>query len=74
MANMTLKIPDELREKLQEHKTVNWSAVARRAMQEHLNKIEIAERIASKSKFTKKDADEISKLIKRDMARELGLR
>ena len=73
MVNITLALPDELKKELQKHKEVNWSAVIRRALLEHLKKIEIAEAIASKSKLTQKDADEIARKIKRDMAKELGL-
>ena len=73
MVNITLALPDELKKELQKHKEVNWSAVIRKALLEHLKKIEIAEAIASKSKLTQKDADEISRKIKREMAKELGL-
>ena len=73
MVNITLALPDELKKELQKHKEVNWSAVIRRSLLEHLKKIEIAEAIAQKSKLTQKDADEISRKIKREMAKELGL-
>ncbi len=74
MKNITLAITDELREELAKHKEVNWSAVIRRALQEHLKRVEIVERIASKSKFTKKDAEEISRKVNENVARELGLK
>ena len=53
MANVTITIPEDLRAELQIHKEVNWSAVTRRAMQEHLRKLHIAEAIAKKSKLYK---------------------
>lgn len=73
MSNITLKIPDELKEKMQKHPEVNWSAVIRKSMQEHLNKMAIVERIAQKSKFTQKDVDELDKLVKRGIAKAHGL-
>ena len=73
MVNITLSIPEDLKEDLKKHKEVNWSAVVRRAMEEHLRKIEMVEAIAQKSKLTQKDADEISRKIKRDMAKYHGL-
>ena len=73
MVNITLTIPENLKVKLQNHKEVNWSAVARMALEEYLRKIEIVESIASKSKLTEKDAEEIGRKIKREMAKELGL-
>lgn len=73
MANITLTIPEDLREELKKHDEVNWSGVIRKALNEHLRKIQIAEAIASKSKLTEKDAEEIGRKIKREMARRHGL-
>lgn len=73
MVNVTVTIPEELRTKLKKHDEVNWSAVIRKALQEYLRNIEIAEAIAQKSKLTKKDAEEISKKINRATAKDLGL-
>ena len=73
MTNITLAISDDLKRQLQRYREVNWSAVIRRLLEEHLRKIEIAEAIASKSKLTQKDADEIAKLIKKDMAKHHNL-
>ena len=73
MANITLTIPDELREQLQKHPEVNWSAVMRKSMQEHLNRLAIAEAIAQKSTLTEDDAKEIGTLIKKEIAKRHGL-
>tara|TARA_Y100000310_G_C20306097_1_gene634020 strand:- start:365 stop:595 length:231 start_codon:yes stop_codon:yes gene_type:complete len=73
MVNITLAIPENLKEKLQKHKEVNWSAVTRRALEEHVKRIEIVEAIAQKSKLTQKDADELARKVKREMARQHGL-
>lgn len=74
MKNITLTVPDELKEELVKHKEVNWSAVIRKALEEHLRKIEIVEKIASKSKLTMKDVMELDKKIKSRAAKELGLK
>ena len=73
MANITLTIPDDLKEEIQRHKEVNWSAVTRKAMQEHLRKLHIADSIASKSRLTKKDIEELDRLVKKGIAKEHGL-
>ena len=73
MTNITLAIPEELKKQLQKHDEVNWSAVIRRALQEHLRRIQIAEAIASKSKFTEADAKEIADKINHAAAKKLGL-
>lgn len=73
MANITLTIPDQLKKEIQKHKEVNWSAVVRRAMTEHLTKLSIADHIAAKSKLTKKDVEELDKLVKKGIAKAHGL-
>ena len=73
MVNMTITMPEDLKEELQKHKEVNWSEIMRRAVQEHLRKLHIANAIASKSKLTKKDIEELDKLVKRNIAIEHGL-
>jgi len=74
MVNITLAISKNLKEKLQRHKEVNWSAVTRRSLEEHLRRMEMVESIAQKSKLTQKDVDEISKRIDSSVTKELGLK
>ena len=63
-----------LEQSSRQRKEVNWSAVMRNAMLEHLRKLHIAEAIASKSKLTTKDIAELDKLVKKGIAKEHGLR
>ena len=63
-----------LEQRSRQRKEVNWSAVMRNAMLEHLRKLHIAEAIASKSKLTTKDIAELDKLVKKGIAKEHGLR
>jgi len=65
MANITLSIPDELHAKMKQISDVRWSEVARKAIEQRVNDLEEMNRIASKSKLTQKDVDEISEKIKR---------
>jgi len=46
--------------------------ITSRSSQEHITKIEIAEAIAKKSKLTKKDVEEIDKLVKKGIAKNTG--
>ncbi|MBS3098860.1 hypothetical protein J4462_01465 [Candidatus Pacearchaeota archaeon] len=73
MVNITLSIPENLKEKLRRYREVNWSAVTRRALEEHIRRVEMVEAIAQKSKLTQKDADKLARKIKREMARQHGL-
>lgn len=68
MPNITLSIPEELHTKMKKLNEVRWSEIARRAIEQRINDLEVMNKIASKSKFTKKDVEEISKKIKRAAA------
>lgn len=65
MPNLTLAISKELHAKMKNLSEIRWSEIARRAIEQRITDLEIMNKIASKSKLTKKDADEISKKIKR---------
>ena len=60
---MTLAIPDELHKKMKQFSDIKWAEIARGAIQQRIEDLEVMNRIASKSKLTKKDVDEISKKI-----------
>lgn len=68
MTNITLSIPEELHNKMKLFSEIRWSEIARKAIEQKVNDLEVIEKIASKSRFTKKDAEEISKKIKRASA------
>lgn len=72
MANMTLAIPDELMQKMRKFQEIRWSEVARKAIEQRVNDLEIVDRIASKSKLTKRDVEEISKKIKTAAAKRFN--
>jgi hypothetical protein len=64
MANMTLSIPDELLARMKKFNEIKWSEVARRAIEQRTSDLEAIDRIASKSKITKKDVEEFDAKIK----------
>lgn len=74
MANMTLSVPDELLRRMKQFKEVRWSEVARQTFEKRLDDFEAVERIALKSKLTKKDANEIASLINKSVAKRLGIK
>ncbi|MBU0958134.1 MAG: hypothetical protein KKF56_04985 [Nanoarchaeota archaeon] len=69
MTNMTLSIPEELIKKMRNFSEIKWSEVARKAIEQRVNDLEVMNKIASKSKLTKKDVEEIGKKIKRGVAK-----
>jgi hypothetical protein len=73
MPNLTVSMPADLKAAMSSHEEVNWSAVIRKAIEEHLHRIEIADAIAAKSELTVGDVEELDKLIKRGIAKKHGL-
>lgn len=61
---MTLALPEELYFEMKRHSEIRWSEVARRAFSEKLESLMLAEKLAKKSKLSKKDVEEFSKKIK----------
>lgn len=77
MANVTITVPDEFKEKMEEHPEINWSQVAREAFEEKLVDLETIERlkdfevmdeIAAESELTEGDIEEIARKIDEAMA------
>ncbi len=63
MTNMTLSIPDEIQKEMKHFSDIKWSEVARRAFLARLETLQLAEKIAKKSKLSAKDVEEFSKKI-----------
>lgn len=68
MPNMTIRIPEDLRDELDEHPEINWSEVARQSMWEYVRKLRMADEIASRSELTEEEATTLSEDVKRDIA------
>jgi len=73
MTNMTLAVPEDLKRIMEKHSEVKWSEVARQAMWEHAKKLELMDKLVSKSKLTEKEALEIGQKIKREVSKRHGL-
>ena len=66
---MTLSIPSELHKKMKEFAEVRWSHVARRAIEERIEDLEMMNKIAQKSKLTEKDVKNFAQKIKKNASR-----
>ena len=64
MGNMTLSIPNNIHENMRAFSEIRWSEVARKAIVEKLETLNLAERLAKKSKLTKKDVEEFNEKIR----------
>ena len=67
MPTITLSVPTELKKEMEESKEINWSQVARTAIQEKIAQLKILKEIASKSKLTEKDALELGRRINKSL-------
>lgn len=72
MPNVTVALPEELKEAMRRHEEVNWSAVIRKAIQDHLRRLAIADALAQKSKLTREDVAELDRLVKQGLAERHG--
>ncbi len=68
MPNITLAVSEELHKKMKILNEVRWSEIARRAIEQKVNDLNALNELASKSRITDKDIDELSKKIKRTAA------
>lgn len=66
--NMTIRVPDDLKQSLDEHPEINWSEVARQSMREYIYRLEVAEDIASRSELSEDDAGALSEDVKHEIA------
>ena len=73
MTNMTLAVSEDLYTIMQKHKDIKWSEVARQAMWEKARKLELIDKLLTKSTLTEEDALEIGRKIKHGIAKKHGL-
>ena len=62
---MTFSIPETLYKKMKKYPEIKWSHIARGAIEKYLERLEFADKIASKSKLIEEDVESISEEIKR---------
>ncbi len=64
MGNITLSMPDGLQKEMKHFSEVKWSEVARKAIINKLKTLQLAEKLAQKSRLTQKDVEEFGNKIK----------
>ena len=65
MPNMTLAIPEDLKEKMDQHREINWSEVARQAIREKMILLEHMDQMLSKSQLRAADIEQAAYKIKK---------
>ena len=69
ITNMTLALPEDLYEIMQKHKEIKWSEIARQAIWDKARKLELMDKILSKSKLTEEDALEMGRKVNKQVAK-----
>ena len=64
MGNITLSLPDNIHKQMKHFSEVRWSEVARKAIVERLELLQLAEKLAQKSKLTEDDIKAFNKKVK----------
>jgi len=68
MVNVTLSIPSELKHKMDSFAEINWSAVAREAINEKIADLEFIKKFKSKSTLTEEDAIRLGRELNKNLA------
>lgn len=70
MPNMTLSIPEDLRERMDKFKEMNWSEVARQAIWEKTNLLERMSQMLSRSTLDNSSIEAHAAKIKKNVAKK----
>ena len=71
MVNVTLSIPNELKQKMDSLAEINWSAVAREAFDEKIKDMEFIKKFKVKSILTESDALRLGKEVSKSLSNRL---
>lgn len=68
MVNITLTVSEDLKKKMDQFPEMNWSEIARQAINEKVKELLLVRSITAKSKLTEEDVKEIGDKIKKAIA------
>ena len=69
MVNMTLSVPKELKNLMDQFPEINWSEVARKAFREKGEDLKFLKEFTSKSELTEDDALELGRKVNRALSK-----
>lgn len=67
MPEIKIRIPEDLKRKMNEAEDVDWSKVARNAIRERSSQLALLKSLAAKSSMTEKDAGELGRKVKKGL-------
>lgn len=71
MVNVTLSIPNELKQKMDTLAEINWSAVAREAFDQKIRDMEFLKNFKAKSTLTEEDALRLGREVNKALSKRL---
>lgn len=74
MVNVTLSIPPELKNKMDNFAEINWSAVAREAFDDKIKDLEFIKKFKAKSTLTEKDAIRLGRELNASMVKRRSMK
>ncbi|WP_455392178.1 hypothetical protein [[Eubacterium] cellulosolvens] len=69
MVNMTLAVPKELKNLMDQFPEINWSEVARKAFREKVEDLKFLKEFTSKSELTEEDALELGRKVNKALSK-----
>jgi len=69
MVNITLSVPQDLKQKMDNFGEINWSAVAREAFDEKIKDLEFIKKFKAKSTLTEEDAIKLGRELNKELAK-----
>ena len=70
MVNVTVSVPEVMKDKMDEFAEINWSEVARRAFTQKISDLEFLKQLKAKSKLSEKDAIELGRKVNAALAKK----
>jgi hypothetical protein len=67
MANITLKIPTEIKEILSQHPEIKWDKIVTDSLWDYAKKLRLIDKLTSKSKLSARDVHKLDRTIKADL-------
>ena len=69
MVNLTLSVPEDLKEKMDSFEDINWSAVAREAIKKRIKMLETIREFTKDSTMTEEDAIKLGRELNKRLAK-----
>lgn len=74
MVSLTLSVSEDLKKKMDKFGIINWSAVAREAIEGKVLVLERMDELLANSKLTEEDSIRLGRGIKKGIAKRLGIK